>query len=98
MKDELCVGAVEGQLLVLVGSPIEGEWVVAQVDPALLNVQEHQSYLWFSEMLLLAVVAFCVSLCPKPLLWHDYDEIEGLLPFLPHPSNWSWKDVRTKTD
>ena len=45
LKDELCVGAVEGQLLVLMGSPIEGEWVVAKVDPALLNVQEHQSYL-----------------------------------------------------
>ena len=45
LKDELCVGAVEGQLLVLMGTPIEGERVVAQVDPALLNVQEHQSYL-----------------------------------------------------
>ena len=45
LKDELCVGAVEGQLLVLVGAPIEGERVVAQVDPALLNVQEHQFYL-----------------------------------------------------
>ena len=45
LKDELCVGAVEGQLLVFMGAPIEGEWVVAKVDPALLNVQEHQSYL-----------------------------------------------------
>ena len=46
LKDELCVGAVEGQLLVLMGAPIEGERVVAQVDPALLNVQEHHSYLY----------------------------------------------------
>ena len=45
LKDELCVGAVEGQLLVFVGAPIEGERVVAQVDPALFNVQENQSYL-----------------------------------------------------
>ena len=46
LNDELCVGAVEGQLLVLVGAPIEGERVVAQVDPALLNVQEYQTYLY----------------------------------------------------
>ena len=46
LNDELCVGAVEGQLLVFMGSPIEGERVVAQVDPALLNVQEYQTYLY----------------------------------------------------
>ena len=55
LKDELCVGAVEGQLLVLMGAPLEGEWVVAKVDPALLNVQEHQSYLYQGDL----VKCFC---------------------------------------
>ena len=55
LKDELCVGAVEGQLLVLVGAPIEGERVVAQVDPALLNVQEYQTYLYQGAL----VKVFC---------------------------------------
>ena len=44
-KNSLSVGAIEGQLLVLVGTPVEGEGVVGQVDPALLNVKKHQPYL-----------------------------------------------------
>ena len=58
LKDELCVGAVEGQLLVLVGAPIEGERVVAQVVPALLNVQCNINWVEYEIAGLLKVERF----------------------------------------
>ena len=44
-KNKLCVWAIESQLVVEVGAPVEGKWLVGQVDPTLLNVQEHQLHL-----------------------------------------------------
>ena len=44
-KNELCVWTIESQLLVNVRTPVEGKWVVGQMNSTLLNVKEHQLHL-----------------------------------------------------